>query len=66
MAKIKVTTNPVANKYASNDERIIEYYAPIDGQVVGGLISFRVIDNRLVVSLYRHDEAVDIHAGPAS
>jgi hypothetical protein len=59
MGKPKVITNPVANQYASKDERIIEYSS--DGG--GGLIAFRVVEGRLIIDLYRHDNTVEIRVG---
>lgn len=53
---VKVTTNCVANNYAADNERIIEFSSP-EG---GGLISFRRRDGRLVVDVYRTDATVDV------
>ena len=60
MAKPKVTTNPVANQYASENQRIVEY----SSKAGGGLIAFTVTDDgRLVVDLYQHDATVEIRVG---
>lgn len=60
MTKPKVTTNPVANQYASTDERIIEYS---NGMGVGGLIGLRNLeDGTMRVELYRHDDTVEIRS----
>lgn len=59
MRKPRVTTNPVANRYSSPNERIVEYSAGESG--AGGLISLTVTeDGRLHVHLYRHDALVTI------
>lgn len=75
MAKIRkprVHRGP-ADHYAAPGEVIVEYSYP-DGtsKTPGGLISFRWIDPeaasgepRLVVTLYRHDDKVNIVACPA-
>jgi hypothetical protein len=60
MARIKVNTRPVASDYAAPGERIVEYSSLMGG---GGLISFREVEGRLVVELYRHDKTVEIRVG---
>lgn len=51
---VTVHTSPVANQYASPNEKIIEYSQ--NGTGAGGLISFSVnAAGRLVVNLYRHE-----------
>lgn len=62
MDNVKINKNPVAGGYASPGEKIIEYSSPAGG----GLISFKVVDGRLTVDLYRHDPTVDIRVGKAS
>jgi len=47
----------VAQKYAAPNERIIEF----SSEFGGGLISFRDVDGRLVVSIYRHDSTVIVN-----
>lgn len=67
MSKPKVTTNPVANTYTGDRERIIEYSIrhPSRGSI-GGLIALREMpDGTLLVNLYRHDPEVDIRVSPA-
>lgn len=54
--KPKVNLDANANYYAGPDERIIEFSS--DGG--GGLISFKVVDGHLHVSLYRLDRAVRV------
>jgi hypothetical protein len=59
---IRVNADPVANKYAGDDERIVEISSPVGG----GLISLRVrVDDdgkpaHLYVELYRFDATVEI------
>jgi len=61
MTKPMVETNPVANRYAGPNERIVEY-ATRSGK--GGLIAFRETnDGQLLVDLYQHDAAVEIRVG---
>lgn len=60
MAKASINTNPVANRYAGSNEKIIEYSSPNGG----GLIAFTVQhDGILRVDLYRHDPTVTIQVG---
>ncbi len=56
MDRVRINTNPVAQQYAGQDERIIEYSSPNGG----GLISFTLVEDTLVVALYRHDETVRV------
>lgn len=54
--KVEVQNTRYAN------EKIINYSSPAGG----GLISFQVIDGKLVVELYRHDGTVEIRVGEPS
>ena len=59
MRKPRVTVNCVANHYAGRGERIIEFFS--DRAQAGGLISIREADDgRLIVDVYRHDDAVEV------
>lgn len=59
MGKPSVNTNPVANQYSSNNERIIEFNNGEDG--TGGLMSLRRQDDgTLQVRLYRLDAKVEV------
>lgn len=49
----------VADAYAPRDERIVEFSSP-DGKA-GGLISFRVLNGVLQVTVYRTDNTVVTH-----
>lgn len=61
MAKVSVKRG-VADRYAANNETIVEYTAPGGGP--GGLISFKTTsEGGLVVDLYRHDANVEIRVG---
>lgn len=66
MPKPKVTTNPVANAYSGDRERIVEYSIRHPAKsTIGGLIAFRELpDGNLLVNLYRHDPEVDIRVSP--
>jgi len=61
MARPKVNTSPVADRYANKaDEHIVEFNSGEAGGP-GGLISFkRQDDGSLGVSLYRLDEGVTV------
>lgn len=60
--KIKINTNPVADRYSGTDTRILEFSSPGGG----GLISFVIIpDDQLSVHVYRHDMTVTVSAGEA-
>jgi hypothetical protein len=58
--KIKVNTSPVADGFGADNERIIEF-SSANG---GGLISFKMIEGRLVVDVYRTDDTVDVRRAP--
>jgi hypothetical protein len=61
MAKPTVTTNPVANRYTTGNERIIEFSSKFGG----GLIALRETpDDRLLVSVYNTDATVDVNPNP--
>jgi hypothetical protein len=60
MAKPKVDTNPVADRYSGSNERIVEYSTRSG---LGGLISFRETEDGLLIDLYQHDAAVTIRVG---
>lgn len=54
MGSVRINTSPVANRYASPDEKIVEFSAGTDG--AGGLISFTVReDGTIRVHVYRHE-----------
>jgi hypothetical protein len=55
---IRILLNCVANHYAGDRERIVEFSSP-DG---GGLISFWRNNGRLRVDIYRCDDTVDVVA----
>ncbi len=55
--KPTVTTNPVANRYAAANERIVEFSA---SNGAGGLISFNDTGERLIVDIYNHSPNVVI------
>jgi hypothetical protein len=62
-SKIKVNTSPVANTYASPNERIVEFSSPNGG----GLIAFRLMDDgTLRVDVYRQDATVEVVVGEPS
>lgn len=69
--KPSVKTRCPANYYAADTERIIEFSAVINGQLIGGLISFRVTRrDTLLVDVYRTDPGVEVigpdtHTPPA-
>lgn len=56
---VRINAQPVAQGYAARGEKIIEYSSPSGG----GLISFREVDGRVLVDLYRHDDTVDVRVG---
>lgn len=53
---MNVILNPVANQHSSASERIIEFSSPGGG----GLISFRVLDGKLIIEPYRMDDTVEV------
>ena len=58
--RVKITLDCVANRYASTDERIVEFDSPNGG----GLISFFLrADGSLSVVVYRHDATVVVAEG---
>jgi len=58
--KPRVTLKCQAHRFASKDERIIEFFH----EGVGGLISFFPTANGgLKVYIYRHDTAVQVQVG---
>lgn len=61
MARIKITTNCIADTYVDKDrERIIEFSDP-DNENNGGLIAFRRLgEGQLLVSLYHLDSNVQV------
>lgn len=64
--KPKVETKCVANAYAQDNERIIEYTFKHDsmGMGIGGLILFENMpDGKCRLTLYRHDPEVEIIIG---
>lgn len=66
--KPRVVTDCVANRYASNNERIIEYSFGYNdtGNGIGGLITFVKLDNgKFRVELYRHNPEIEIVVGKA-
>lgn len=56
MARPKINVKPVASHYAARDERIVEFTSTVGG----GLISLRVVGERLRVEFYRTDDTVDV------
>lgn len=63
MRRPRVTTNCVAQKYASQDERIVEFYDPRTNK--GGLIALRALeDGTLSVEVYRCDPGVTVNGRP--
>jgi hypothetical protein len=61
MRKPRVMTKCVANTYAAPNERIIEFGSDNGG----GLIAFRMVDENLVVDVYRTDPTVIVRLDPA-
>jgi hypothetical protein len=57
----KVETRCVADRYAGDSERIVEF----SSEAGGGLIAFRVVGGRLRVDVYRQDKTVDVNVGKA-
>lgn len=53
-----VNTRCVADAYTRSPERIAEF----SSEVGGGLVSFRVVNGRLRVEVYRCDDTVDVIA----
>lgn len=58
--RIRVLTQCVANAYTGPDERIVEFSSPNGG----GLISFRMQDDKLRVQIYRVDRSVEVLPTP--
>lgn len=61
MAKPSVSTRCVANAHTAANERIVEF----SSSVGGGLISFREVDGRLIVDVYRCDDTVTVRSNEA-
>ena len=59
---IKINTRPVADGYTAeaSNEKIIEFSSPAGG----GLISFRLEGEQIVVEVYRTDPGVAVMASP--
>jgi hypothetical protein len=55
----RVLTRCVADQYAGDGQRIIEF----SSEAGGGLISFRVVGDKLRVEVYRHDGTVVVTSG---
>lgn len=60
MPKPRVITRCVASHYTGPEERIIEFSSGDSRLDAGGLISFRRVDGKLIVQLYRLDSAVEV------
>lgn len=56
---IRINTDPVADHYATGNERIIEFSSPNGG----GLISFRLTGDGLTVEIYQTDSTVTVVNG---
>lgn len=63
MSKPRVKTRCVANGYAADNERIVEFGVGRDG--TGGLIALRHLpDGTLLVDLYRMTGKIDVRVSP--
>jgi len=60
MRKPRVLTKCVANHYATDGQRIIEFSFPGTDKLLGGLISFSYSNDGPIVSLYRVDKEVQV------
>lgn len=58
MRKPRVTTNPVANRYAAPGQRIIEVSAGCTA--IGCLISLELVAGKLKIHIYRQDPEVRV------
>lgn len=67
MQRPTVKTKCVADSYHGPNERIVEFSAlsAINGRLIGGLLSFRVVDDQLVIDVYRTDAGVVVRCDPA-
>lgn len=57
MARPRILTKCVADRYSAKEERIVEFTFP-DGS--GGLISFYPLDKKNIVNLYCLDKKIKV------